>query len=150
MTGVYFLFLKKKVVYIGATKCWPNRLAAHRSIVFDSAKILECSEDNLYQYEGRLIAIFGPKQNVRNTGKDRKRRMDLGWVRNNQAQIAPFMENLTNGKTIAKARKGAIPLLTRMKKELNYSPRTNPMDLFFSLRSAYEKIQKEVNPILPN
>lgn len=144
MTGVYFLFYRKKLVYIGATKSWPNRLIGHKMVKFDSAKILECPEDLRFEYEKRLIAIFNPKSNVRDTTRARVRKMNLDWVKANRELIAPFMRDMDNAKgsakKIHKVRTSALPLLNRLKDELKYSPRTNPLDLFWSLKTAFQKL----------
>lgn len=62
-SGIYFLFLKKELVYIGKTENFPNRLKTHNK-VFDRVRFIECDPSVLLHYERRLISYFKPSQNI--------------------------------------------------------------------------------------
>jgi hypothetical protein len=68
-TGIYFLLKRQRVVYIGKTERWPIRLSDHRNIDFDEAKIFECDQSLLTDYENRLIRLFSPRHNIAGTNR---------------------------------------------------------------------------------
>jgi len=63
MIGIYFLIKKKKIVYIGQTIHWPDRLYGHRDKDFDTTRFIKCDELMLRYYETRLIKLFRPELN---------------------------------------------------------------------------------------
>ncbi len=64
-TGVYFLLSFGKVVYIGQTTRYPNRISEHGHKEFDDVRFIECSKDCLKAYEIRWILRFKPKYNIK-------------------------------------------------------------------------------------
>lgn len=62
-TGIYFLLKGKKLVYIGETMDFPNRVSQHKDKVFDNVRFIECESPASYFYEQRLIKYFKPKYN---------------------------------------------------------------------------------------
>jgi hypothetical protein len=65
-SGIYFLFNKKQLVYIGKTTNYPARVKTHRDKDFDSMRFIECDEARLDYCERRLIYYFKPPLNVKN------------------------------------------------------------------------------------
>lgn len=65
-SGIYFLLSRNRVVYIGATTRYPNRLKQHKDKKFDSHRFIPCAESKLAAYEKRLINTFKPKYNKNN------------------------------------------------------------------------------------
>lgn len=63
MTGIYFLILRNKVVYIGQTTRWPSRLAGHCYKNFNKVRFIECKRSKLSYYEMRWIKRFKPELN---------------------------------------------------------------------------------------
>lgn len=64
--GVYFLFLRGRIQYIGQSKNILGRCAVHRrddSKLFDQIKFLPCSVDDLSNIEGFLIRLINPPLN---------------------------------------------------------------------------------------
>lgn len=72
-TGIYFLLSRNRVVYIGATTCYPNRLKQHKDKKFNSYRFIPCAESQLADYEKRLINLFMPKYN-KNNGASKTRK----------------------------------------------------------------------------
>jgi len=60
MTGIYFLFLDKQLVYIGKTTNYPSRVMQHKDKHFNRMRFIECDTKNLDNYERRLIKLFKP------------------------------------------------------------------------------------------
>lgn len=61
--GIYFLFQRKELVYIGKTKRFPTRVKQHKKD-FDRMRFIPCLEEMLGHYEERLIRFFKPKLNL--------------------------------------------------------------------------------------
>jgi hypothetical protein len=62
-TGVYFLFFKNQVVYIGKSRCLYDRIRTHRySKIFDEFNYILCEKDS-YFLERKYILEFRPKYN---------------------------------------------------------------------------------------
>lgn len=129
--GVYFLIEKRKVIYIGKTKSWPNRLIGHREIHFDEAKLLECDAKNIDAYELRLINIFRPKHNC--SIKVHKR-MTNEWIENNKDFVKKCIES--NDK------KDLRKLGFKAKTDLGYSPKYTNSDLKWTIVRDYCKLYK--------
>jgi hypothetical protein len=68
MSGIYFLFVDNKIVYIGQSKNIGKRLAAH-NIDYDSYRVIPCEIPDLLYYEKRLINYFKPVLNGHPGGK---------------------------------------------------------------------------------
>lgn len=64
--GVYFLILNEKIVYIGMSRNFFSRIAAHLNGEknFDSVSFMEVPEKDVLNMEGELIARFNPIYNV--------------------------------------------------------------------------------------
>ena len=62
-TGVYILKQNNKVVYVGATQKWPERLNGHRRKKFNSYEFIECEKSQLAEMERGFIAEHNPKYN---------------------------------------------------------------------------------------
>lgn len=71
-TGVYFLLRGNKIVYIGQTSRFPNRISCHTDKNFDSYRFIECSWENSLKYESRWIKRFKPEYNKPRIGAVRK------------------------------------------------------------------------------
>ena len=70
--GVYFLFSKKKIVYVGASNSSvKSRIIQHKSSKkFDSFAVIGCHFSDLYKLESDYIAKFVPKYNKELKRKD--------------------------------------------------------------------------------
>ena len=64
--GVYFLIANEKIVYVGMTKTFFARIAAHLTgeKEFDSISFMPVPEKDLLGMEGEMIARFNPIYNV--------------------------------------------------------------------------------------
>ncbi|HMG92370.1 MAG TPA: GIY-YIG nuclease family protein [Chryseolinea sp.] len=61
---VYFLFLKRQLIYIGQTTDFRKRMSGHEyQYLHDSVRWIECPKDKLEHYEKRLIKILKPLAN---------------------------------------------------------------------------------------
>ena len=60
---IYFLLLKKEVVYVGQTKKGVVRPLAHKDKVFDEIKIMYCKENELDLLEDIYIKKYQPYYN---------------------------------------------------------------------------------------
>lgn len=129
MTGVYVLLYRKKVVYIGQTRKWPNRLFQHKLVKFDEARLIECKIDDLRYFESRLIRIFKPKFNVSESSKTRKRRITDEWIVENNLSIGG-----------CKNRDEVTKIAEKAKSLLGYSPMYNASDLGLTIIRAYCRI----------
>lgn len=63
MIGVYFLIKKGKVIYIGQTKNFNQRIKGHSNKKYDSYRFVACDVNVLLDYESRWIKKFKPKLN---------------------------------------------------------------------------------------
>jgi hypothetical protein len=71
---VYFLFLKKQLIYIGQTVDFRKRMSGHEyQYLHDSVRWIECPKDKLEHYEKRLIKILQPLANYQFNKKNRDR-----------------------------------------------------------------------------
>lgn len=62
---LYFMFRRKKLVYIGATKNIVKRMQWHLCyLYFDSLRVIECDLEKMNEYEIRLIKRFKPECNT--------------------------------------------------------------------------------------
>lgn len=78
MTGIYFLLLNNKVVYIGQTKNLKQRISSHKGKKkFDSFRVFPCNVEKLLMYERRWIVKFQPEYNIRKKNKSNKRKSPL-------------------------------------------------------------------------
>lgn len=86
--GVYMLVYKRRVVYIGKSKCMLTRVYAHRSlhkrrpgsdvpkwlpvkgIQFDEIWVRPCTFDEIDKIERELIALYKPKFNSNFVGRE--------------------------------------------------------------------------------
>lgn len=128
MTGVYFLFYKKKLVYIGKTECWPVRLHQHGQMKFDDARLLECPASKVTEYEARLIRILRPKFNIAYTNKVSHCKIQPTWIIANNEMIRESI--LNNGTECVKA----------ARKKFKYSPRYGKGDLLRTITNTYCKL----------
>jgi hypothetical protein len=88
MIGVYLLIRDNKVIYVGRTTQWPQRITAHKDLNFTKATLFECPEDKLVEYEARFIRFFNPKYNISASKKKAKhKRVTDDWVRANADAI---------------------------------------------------------------
>jgi hypothetical protein len=62
-TFIYFLLLENKVVYVGQTRCGLYRPLSHRDKMFDTIKIIPCSERDLEILENKYILKYRPIHN---------------------------------------------------------------------------------------
>lgn len=128
MTGVYFLFYKKKLVYIGKTEMWPIRITQHASLKFDDARILECPKGKITEYEARLISIFKPKNNIACTPRAMHSRLTASWIIANADVIK---ESILNQD---------FECVKLARKKFKYSPKSGAGDIKRTIVNAYEKI----------
>lgn len=63
LSGVYFLILNKKVVYVGQSKNILVRICAHKDKKFDSFAFLTCRENEMDIIESLYIHLLQPEQN---------------------------------------------------------------------------------------
>lgn len=68
LCGIYFLYKRKKLVYIGQTINLLSRLYSHE-IDFDAIRFIPCRQFDLEKYEVRWIKKFKPKNNFRHLYK---------------------------------------------------------------------------------
>lgn len=130
MTGVYILLYRKKVVYVGKTENWPVRLAAHKSLTFTDAKLIECSKSKLDATEKRLIEIFTPKYNFLHTVKRVGPKMTDEWVIENADLIVRSLEQENSYQPIHK----------KAVKDLGLSPRYSSSDLTGVVIGRYKRL----------
>lgn len=100
--GVYFLFDKEEIVYVGQSANVPSRIAAHRTkrntwvdFVWDRAAWLPVAEDDLSAYEGALIRRLTPRYNTStpaDTSRDREICDSLNLPACDIAKLAEFLE----------------------------------------------------------
>lgn len=63
--GVYFLFSKDKIVYVGKTTVGEKRVFAHtKDKVFDSYSFIPCSRSVVTKLENIYIKKFSPHYNI--------------------------------------------------------------------------------------
>jgi hypothetical protein len=67
-SGIYFLILNNKVVYIGQTTNLKLRLIDHRHKQYDRFRFIECPFAMLTHYETRWIKKFRPVLNKQHLG----------------------------------------------------------------------------------
>jgi hypothetical protein len=61
---LYFLFLKSKLIYIGQTNDFIERMCNHQyRYKHDCVRWIKCPKNKLIEYEKRLIKIFKPPLN---------------------------------------------------------------------------------------
>lgn len=128
MTGVYLLMLNGKVIYVGSTQNWPNRLVQHKEIAFDECRIIECPLESLHKNEGRLIRLLKPIHNRQYLLK-RMRPPVMQWVKDNESVVRVAFES-----------GGEAAIGERVKKELKYSPKTASTDIAWSILRNYCKL----------
>lgn len=58
LTGIYFLFRKGRLIYIGQTTNLHSRLSSHVQKKYDYVRFIECDESQLNEYETRWINRF--------------------------------------------------------------------------------------------
>jgi hypothetical protein len=116
MTGVYFLLNKHKVVYIGATQRWPFRISQHPEILFDEARIIECSKDIMFKNESRLIKLFKPKYNKQQNERVVRSKLK-DWVIDNQDEL---IKSFAKGEQVVMMRKAHRELGYSIKTEAKY------------------------------
>jgi hypothetical protein len=68
MSGVYFLFDKGRLIYIGQSINVEKRLSVHH-VEYDAFRIIQCHTNDLLKYERRLINYFKPTMNQPTGGK---------------------------------------------------------------------------------
>lgn len=134
MTGVYLLFWNKKIIYIGKTERWPLRITEHK-FKFNSAKLIECDVENIDSIECRLIEIFKPKHNCRNTHP----LLSEAWLVSNLDEIAEASDKWWNKKDLA----GLVALGKRAKNELGYSAKTDSKQIGLTIYSKYVKLAEK-------
>lgn len=132
-TGVYFLFKKRELVYIGKTEQWPVRLNGHRDLDFTSARLIECSPDILAKTERRLISYFNPRMNHMHTPRSNSQRMTDSWIASNVDLISKTIKGKVSQKE----------LFTKAASELGYSPRYATTDFMSTITFRYNKLQKQ-------
>lgn len=64
-SAIYFLFKERELIYIGASKRFPTRLASHYTKNYDTVRYIYVHEDILKASEKRLIQYFKPRLNIR-------------------------------------------------------------------------------------
>lgn len=62
-SGVYFLFLRDDLIYIGQSVCILGRVGQHRDKKFDRFTFINCAKENLNDVEGFFINLLQPKLN---------------------------------------------------------------------------------------
>ena len=125
-TGVYFLLLNKKVVYIGKTTRWPRRTSEHDHIDFDQSRLIEVDKNQLSFYERRLIQILRPMHNLMHSRHIKKKRVTDEWVKENKLLIKKSFENDKIG-----------PLTKKAMQDLGYAKGSVSC---FTIMRAYERI----------
>lgn len=128
MTGIYFLFYKKKLVYIGQTTKWPTRILNHNVIKFDSVRFIECSISKLDEYELRAIKRFKPKFNVEGLFKI-KYKMPDQWIIDNKILVELAQKSEDRRAFIEIARK-----------DNGYSATISSSDLWQTITNKYTRI----------
>lgn len=65
VSGIYLLFLKGRLIYVGQSRNCAQRVVAHRTNgrEFDHSLIAPCPEDALDWLEAAMIAALSPEQN---------------------------------------------------------------------------------------
>ena len=63
MAGIYFLFYKDEVIYIGKSLNVKERMKGHFNKKFDSYSIINCNENELSELENKYIFKYYPKYN---------------------------------------------------------------------------------------
>jgi len=109
---VYFLLLRKKVVYIGFSKDVHVRHSGHKKKKHDSVRFIQCeSKDKALEYEKRWIKKFKPIYNVNGTDNERRRGSSIRsttihQVRNkNGVRISFTLENVDYDNAVAIAKR---------------------------------------------
>jgi excinuclease UvrABC nuclease subunit len=64
VSGVYLLFDKDELVYVGKSMDVIRRLKEHKAKKFDSMKIIKCSDETSSFLERLLIEYYFPKYNI--------------------------------------------------------------------------------------
>lgn len=103
MIGVYLLMANKKVIYVGATECWPMRLTQHKEIIFTEARLFQCDKKDLLEFEKRFISFFKPTHNFKGKLKHRKKISDK-WICDNRETIKDLLESRQDNELAEKAR----------------------------------------------
>lgn len=81
MTGIYFLFKKGKLIYIGQSTNLSSRISQHILKEYDFVRFIQCDEKNLTHYEYRWIdrfhhnGMFRPLKIVRGEQVECKKRI---------------------------------------------------------------------------
>jgi len=65
IAGVYFLFLRRHLVYIGQSICCLRRLGQHRDrgMIFDEAIIIEAHSRDIIDLESYYVTMLKPPRN---------------------------------------------------------------------------------------
>ena len=65
IAGVYFLFLRRHLVYIGQSVCCLRRLGQHRDrgMVFDEVMIIEGADEDISDLETYYVTMLKPPRN---------------------------------------------------------------------------------------
>lgn len=138
MKGVYFLFYKRKLVYIGSTKNWPARIVGHKSFKFDECKIMEC--DDIRVTEARLIRILKPKYNYSMARKHVKNRIPDEFIYDNCDSLKGLIKEWRT--TPSRRSKEFKPLINSIRTDFGYSPTTADLDIMRTLINGYERVFK--------
>lgn len=81
--GIYFLFYKNEIIYIGKSINIYKRIYAHKmkGVCFDSFSFLKIEIEQLLTMEREYIKKYNPKNNIHFTGKPiNKKNNDTGFV----------------------------------------------------------------------
>tara|TARA_R100001443_G_scaffold32077_1_gene46229 strand:- start:176 stop:640 length:465 start_codon:yes stop_codon:yes gene_type:complete len=71
--GIYLLYYKKEVVYVGQSMCPYNRIFQHKNQkLFDEFRILHCSPKRALYWEAKFIDYYQPQLN-----KTKKNKIDV-------------------------------------------------------------------------
>lgn len=71
--GIYLLYYKKEVVYVGQSMCPYNRIFQHKDQkLFDEFRILHCSPKRALYWEAKFIDYYQPQLN-----KTKKSKIDV-------------------------------------------------------------------------
>ena len=70
--GIYLLYYKKEVVYVGQSMCPYNRIFQHKGQkLFDEFRILHCSPKRALYWEAKFIDYYQPQLNKTKKKQDR-------------------------------------------------------------------------------
>jgi hypothetical protein len=78
-TGIYFLSRAGKVIYIGQTTRFPQRIVFHNQqcMPYDCVRLIQCDASVLDHYEQRWIRRFKPELNVRHKPVEKPKRIKV-------------------------------------------------------------------------